>query len=90
MKQSISTERQLDYWLRKTEGDRHYVRLRRNHESFEKADMDEETPTTYWRCDEIELRLPIRENVEQYVEDNFDVLFDTWVNANALFNITEE
>ena len=89
MKTSISTEQQLNIWLRKTTDKHHVVRLRRNHESFENVDMDEETPTTYWRCDEIELRLPIRENVEQYVQQNFDVLFDTWVNAQALFDIGE-
>ena len=88
MKKSISATQQPNIWLRKTTDKHHVVRLRRNHEQYE-VEHDEET-ITQWRCDEIELRLPIRDKVEQYVEDNFDVLFDTWVNANALFNITEE
>ena len=84
MKKSISMQQQPNIWLRKTTDKHHVVRLRRNHETFE-VEHDDEV-TTYWRCDEIELRLPIRENVEQYVEDNFDMLFDIWVNEKKIFN----
>lgn len=88
MKQSISTQKQQDYWLRKTEDGKHYVRLRKNHESYEQTN-DDETPTIYWRCNEIELKIPLRDNVQEYVEANFDTLYDTYMTALELFDIGE-
>jgi len=79
MRVSTSTEQQQDYWLRKTENGKHYIRIRRNHETFEVENMEGDGMDTYWKCDEIEIRIPLRADIEQYVETNFDALFDAWL-----------
>jgi hypothetical protein len=79
MKKSISTEQQSNTWFRKETDTHHIIRLRRNHETFEKDNMDYDGFDTYWQCDEIEIRIPLRADIEQYVETNFDALFDAWL-----------
>jgi hypothetical protein len=79
MRVSSSTNKQQDYWLRKTENGKHYIRIRRNHETFEVENMEGDGMDTYWKCDEIEIRIPLRADIEQYVETNFDALFDAWL-----------
>lgn len=75
MNKSLSTSKQTDYWLRKTEGDRHYVRIRMNHEQIEKQGMEEEDMQVYWQCDEVEVEIPKRADVEQYVKNHYKALF---------------
>ena len=77
MKKSISTEQQSNTWFRKKTDQHHILRLRRNHETFERE--TDEGVETYWKCDEIEIRIPLRADIEQYVETNFDALFDAWL-----------
>jgi hypothetical protein len=77
MKKSISTEQQSNTWFRKETDQYHIVRLRRNHETFER-ETDEGTETL-WKCDEIEIRIPLRSDIKQYVETNFNALFDAWL-----------
>ena len=77
MKKSISTEQQLNTWFRKETDQHHIVRLRRNHEEIERE--TDEGIETLWKCDEIEIRIPLRADIEQYVETNFDALFDAWL-----------
>jgi hypothetical protein len=77
MKKSISTEQQSNTWFRKETDQHHIVRLRRNHETFEQE--TDEGAKTYWQCDEIEIRIPLRADIEQYVETNFNALFDAWL-----------
>jgi hypothetical protein len=78
MKKSISTEQQLNTWFRKETDQHHIVRLRRNHKTFEQEN-EEGGMDTFWQCDEIEIRIPLRADIEQYVETNFDALFDAWL-----------
>jgi hypothetical protein len=78
MKKSISTEQQSNTWFRKETDQHHIVRLRRNHETLEREN-EEGTMDTFWQCDEIEIRIPLRADIEQYVETNFDALFDAWL-----------
>jgi hypothetical protein len=77
MKKSISTKQQLNTWFRKETDQHHIVRLRRNHQTFERE--TDEGIETMWKCDEIEIRIPLRADIEQYVETNFDALFDAWL-----------
>ena len=77
MKKSISTEQQSNTWFRKETDQHHIVRLRRNHETFERE--TDKGIETYWQCDEIEIRIPLRTDIKQYVETNFDALFDAWL-----------
>jgi hypothetical protein len=77
MKKSISTEQQLNTWFRKETDQHHIVRLRRNHEEINR-ETDEGTETL-WQCDEIEIRIPLRADIEQYIETNFNALFDAWL-----------
>jgi len=79
MKKSISREQQLNTWFRKETDQHHIVRLRRNHETFEVENYEGDGFDTYWKCDEIEIRIPLRADIEQYVETNFDALFDAWL-----------
>lgn len=74
MKKSLSTNKQQDYLLRKTEDGKHYIRLRMNHQTVERIGADEE-PQTYWQCDEVEITIPQRQDVEQYVKNNHKALF---------------
>jgi hypothetical protein len=77
MKKSISTQQQSNVWFRKNTDKYHVLRLRRNHETFERETV--EGVETLWRCDEIEITVPLRNDIEQYVETNFDALFDAWL-----------
>jgi hypothetical protein len=75
MKKSISMHKQDDVWYRKELNNRHIIRLRKNHEEFEKEYIDKEI-IKYWQCDEVEITIPFKNNIKQYVEENFDTLFD--------------
>ena len=79
MKKSISMEQQSNTWFRKETNQHHIVRLRRNHETFEVENLEGDGMDTYWKCDEIEIRIPLRADIQQYVETNFDALFDAWL-----------
>jgi shikimate 5-dehydrogenase len=74
MKKSISMHKQNDVWYRKEEDNHHIIRLRKNHEEFEK-EIDDKVEK-YWQCDEVEITIPFKNNIKQYVEENFDTLFD--------------
>ena len=74
MRTSVSTEQQKDYWLRKTEDGKHYIRIRMNHREIEREDMEGET-TTMWQCDEVEVMMPQRADIEQYVKNHHKALF---------------
>jgi hypothetical protein len=75
MKKSISMHKQDDVWYRKEIPDFYIIRLRKNHEEIEKEDIDGEMEK-YWKCDEVEITIPFKNNIKQYVEENFDTLFD--------------
>lgn len=79
MKKSISKEKQLNIWFRKETDQHHIVRLRRNHQTFEIENFEGDGTETMWQCNEIEIRLPLRADIKQYVETNFDALFDAWL-----------
>jgi len=83
MKKSISTTQQSNIWFRKETDQHHIVCLRRNHEKFE-VENTEGKIDTYWKCDETEIQIPLRNDIEQYVETNFEALF----NAGILLEVT--
>jgi hypothetical protein len=73
MKKSISTQQQKDYWLRKTEDGKHYIRIRMNHKEIERE--TDEGIETMWQCDEVEVMMPQRADIEQYVKNHHKALF---------------
>ena len=77
MKKSISIKQQSNTWFRKETDQHHIVRLRKNHEEIQQE--TDEGIETIWQCDEIEIRIPLRADIEQYVETNFNALFDAWL-----------
>lgn len=61
-------------WVRKVEGDKALVRLRRNFE--EKTQEDEEgNEETYWQFDEADVELKNRGSLRKYIEENFDTVW---------------
>jgi hypothetical protein len=74
IKKSISKHQQNDIWYRKKTPNGDIIRLRRNHKQFEKE--TEEGKELFWECEEIEGFVPHKNNIQQYVEQNFDLLFE--------------
>ncbi len=73
MRTSTSTKQQKDYWLRKTEDGKHYIRIRMNHKEIERE--TDEGIETMWQCDEVEVMMPQRADIEQYVKNHHKALF---------------
>jgi len=74
MKKSTSKHKQDDVWYRKEVPGRHIVRLRKNHEQVEREGMDGKE--LFWICDEVEVAIPYKNDIEKYVTENFDKLFN--------------
>ena len=70
MKKSLSKNKQNNVWVKKQTDTHFIVKLRRNHEQIKREEED------YWQCDEVVIEIPLRQGVEQYIEDNFDALFE--------------
>jgi hypothetical protein len=70
MKKSLSKHKQDNIWYRKEVPNKHIVRLRKNHEQVE---LNEET---FWQCDEVEVIVPYKNDIEKYVNEHFDELFN--------------
>lgn len=62
------------FWIKSRDQGKATVRLRRNIE--EKIREGEEGTPTYYEYDEVEITIPNRADVGQYVADNFD---DLWM-----------
>ncbi len=60
------------YEIRKRTDKEVYVRLRRN--IVELTREDDETISTYYEYDEVEVKIPNQREIERYIEDNFDAL----------------
>ena len=73
MKKSTSKHKQDDVWYRKELPNRHIVRLRKNHEQVEREGMDGKE--LFWVCDEVEVAIPYKNDIEKYVSEHFDELF---------------
>ena len=73
MKKSTSKHKQDDVWYRKEVPGRHIVRLRKNHEQVEKEGINGKE--LYWQCDEVEVAIPYKNDIEKYVSEHFDELF---------------
>ena len=74
MKKSMSKHKQDDVWYRKEIPNRHIVRLRKNHKQIEKEGIDGKKQT-FWQCDEVEVAIPYKNDIEKYVSEHFDELF---------------
>lgn len=61
-------------WVRRTDDKNHYVRLRKNIEELTRVEIDEIT-STYYQYDEIEIIIPKRIDIEDYINNNFEALF---------------
>jgi len=86
MKKVTSSVIPSPYEIRKKTDKEIFVRLRDNIE--EKVREDEGT-STYYEYDEIEIRIPLTQDVEQYIEDNFEALFIASSPEKAFAKITE-
>ena len=60
-------------WIRKQTDKEVFVKLRKNVE--EKTREDEQGISTYYEYDEIEVVVQKRQDVETYIQSNFDALF---------------
>ena len=74
MKKSYSKHKQDNVWYRKEVPNRHIVRLRKNHEQIERESMD--GVELLWVCDEVEIAIPYKNDIETYVTEHFDELFN--------------
>ena len=76
-------------WLRKTETGKAYLRLRDNIEEVERETEDEEKETIY-EYDEVEVVVANRQNLMDYVENNFSDLFELGKEQMAKVEKTSE
>ena len=75
--------------IRKIENGNAYVRLRSN--ITEKEIQHEEITDIIYECDEVEIILVNRANLEEYVEEQFEALFTLWKQKeNAPKPVTEQ
>lgn len=63
-----------DYWIRKIELNNAIIRLRRNIE--EKTIEHEGVQESIFEYDEVEITIPNRINLETYIVEHFDELFE--------------
>ena len=77
MKKVNSSNCPESFWIRKKDNKNIYVRLRKN--IVEKTRKDDETNSTYFEFDEVEIKIPLMPNVEDYIAQNFDAL---WMSAS--------
>lgn len=73
MKKVQYSEQPEQYLIRKTDDKNYYVRLRKN--TTEKTREDEQGISTYYEANEVEIKIPLMQNVKGYIEENFDALF---------------
>lgn len=67
-----------DYWIRKIELNNAIIRLRRNIE--EKTIEHEGVQESIFEYDEVEITIPNRINLEAYIVEHFDELFEMGEN----------
>ena len=64
-------------WIRMKSNTQAWVKLRRNIEEEVIQNPDEETYSTMYNCDEVEIVIPLSLANEQFIQNNFDALFDS-------------
>ena len=72
----LSGIKQNPIWVRKIENNKAFVRLRKNFEEVTQTD-DECKETKSWKYDEVEVIIPNRPNLVEYIKDNFDIVWYT-------------
>ena len=75
------------YEIRKKTDKEVFALLRDNIE--EKTREGEEGTSTYYEYDEIEIKIPLTQDAEQYIEDNFEALFIASSPEKSFAKITE-
>jgi hypothetical protein len=73
MKKVQFSDAPLVYQIRKVTDKEVFVRLRKN--ITEKTREDEQGTSTFFEADEIEIVIPKRQEIEKYIENNFDALY---------------
>lgn len=73
---SYSAHKQDNIWFKKKLDNHYLIRLRKNHEEVERETDD--GVEKMWVCDEIEFQTPLRKDIKEYVEQNFDKLYDKY------------
>lgn len=72
----LSGIKQDPIWVRKIVNNQAYIRLRKNFNELKEVD-DEGKETTIWEYDEIEVIIPNRTNLIEYIKNNFDIVWYT-------------
>lgn len=73
---SYSAHKQDNIWFKKKLDNHYLIRLRKNHKEVERENDD--GVEKMWVCDEIEFKTPLRQDIKEYVEQNFDKLYDKY------------
>jgi len=68
--------KQNPIWVRKIVNNQAYIRLRKNFNELKEVD-DEGKETTTWEYDEVDVIIPNRTNLIEYVKNNFDTVWYT-------------
>ncbi len=71
-----------DFWIRKRELGQAYIILRKNVETKQRE--DDEGTSTYYEYDEVETVISDRRDLADYVDANFDALFDLGVEQAVI------
>jgi predicted transcriptional regulator len=58
------------YLIRKTDDDSHYVKLRQNIKEI----TNEETNSKAYQYEELEVIIPKKKNIDEYIQNNFEAL----------------
>ena len=66
-----------DFWIRRRDNGNAYIILRKNVETKQRE--EDEGLSTYFEYDEVEVTISDRRNLADYVDANFDALFDLGV-----------
>ena len=72
----LSGIKQDPIWVRKIVNNQAYIRLRKNFNELKEVD-DEGKETTTWEYDEVDVIIPNRTNLIEYVKNNFDTVWYT-------------
>ncbi len=71
-----------DFWIRKRELGQAHIILRKNIETKQRE--EDEGTSTYYEYDEVETAISDRRDLADYVDTNFDALFDLGVTQSAI------
>ena len=87
-----STIKQEPIWVRKIEGNKAHVRLRKDFEQVTTTDDDGNTHT-HWQYKEVDVVLANRANLVQFIQENFEAVWYSnplELSKRVLSNVVQE